>query len=119
MKRNVTKGAEEDDVGDDQPRPEVADAILATSTTTLARGSSGPRSADDGEPGGGSSGSGGGTAVRNFRSTTDSTLPPVNIPIDSTVRVDFTAGRLRFTTEARLTSLSRMKAQVVPQKTSR
>ena len=99
-RRDATEGTEEDDADDDQ-QPEVADAILAISTATLAREPSGPQSTDDGEQGGGSSGSGDGIVVRNFRFTTDSTLFPVNIPVDS-IRVDFTAGNLRFTAESTL-----------------
>ena len=60
--------------GDDQPQPEVADAILAAPTTTLAGEPSVPQSADDGERGDESSGSGDGTVVRNFRFTTDPAL---------------------------------------------
>ena len=90
----------EGDAGDDQPRPEVADAILTTSTPTPAREPSGPQSADSGEQGGEGSGSGDGIVVRNFRST-DPTLLRGDIPIDS-IRVDFTAGNLRFTTESTL-----------------
>jgi hypothetical protein len=93
--RNATEGTEEN-AGDDQPRPEVADAVLSATATTLA-----PQSADDGEQGGEAGGSGGGIVVRNFRFTTDSTLLPGNIPVDS-IRVDFTTGNLRFTTESTL-----------------
>ena len=99
--RNATEGTEEDDAGDDQPQPEVTDAILATSATTLAREPSGPQFADDGEQGGEGSGPGDGIVVRNFRFTTDPTFIPANIPVNS-IRVDFTAGNLRFMTESTL-----------------
>ena len=98
---NATEGTEEGDTGDDQPRLEVSDAILAASTTTLPGEPSGPQSADDGERGGEGSGSGDGTVVRSFRFTTDPALLSGNIPVDS-IRVDFTAGHLRFMTESTL-----------------
>jgi len=101
LQHDAVEGREEGDVGDDQPLPEVVDAILATSTTTLASEPSGLQSADDGEQGGEGSGSGDGLVVRNFRFTTDPAFLPANIPVES-IRVDFTAGNLRFMTESTL-----------------
>jgi len=49
VRRNATDGAEGNDAVDDQPRPEVSDAILVASNTTLGRERSGPESADDDE----------------------------------------------------------------------
>lgn len=90
------EGAENDgDAVDDQPRPEVANAVLAASTTAVAREPSGPDFADNGEE---TSGAGGGIAAPNLRPT-DPTLLPGDIPIDS-IRVDFTTGNFRFTTES-------------------
>lgn len=95
------EAAENNDAAvDDQPRPEVADAILAAPTTTTGREPPGPDSADGGEQGGERSGAGDGIAVRNPRST-DRTLPSGDIPLDS-IRVDFTTGNFRFTTEGTL-----------------
>jgi len=98
--RNGAEGTENDDGGDDQLRPEVTDAILAAPATTLARDSSGPQFAGDGDQGGESSTTGDGIVVRNPRSI-DRTTFPNGIPIDS-IRVDFTTGNLRFTTESML-----------------
>ena len=96
--RNAAEG-EDNDPHDDQRRTEVVDAILATSATALARDPPGPESGSDGEQviedGGGA---GDGIVVRNFRST-DPILFPGDIPIDS-IRVDFTAGNMRITTES-------------------
>lgn len=94
--RNAAEGMVDDDAGDDPPRPEVAGAILAT-PPTLAGDLLGPQFADGGEQGGESSTTGDGTLLRNSRSTPF----PNGIPIDS-IRVDFTAGNLRFTTESTL-----------------
>ena len=96
--RNATEGAEGDETGDDQPRPEVADAILSTPTTALGREQLGPESVDDGGQGDESGGAGDRIVVRNFRST-DHILPPDSIPIDS-IRVDFTAGNMRVMAES-------------------
>lgn len=96
--RNATEGTEDNNGGDDQPRPEVADVVLAVPTTVIAREPSGPESANDGEQGGERSGAGDGIVVRNLRST-DPTSLPRDIPIDS-IRVDFTTGNIRFTTES-------------------
>ena len=96
--RNAAEAAEDNDASDNQPRPEVADAILATSVAGPAREPSGPESADDGEQEDGNGGPSDGVVVRNFRST-DPVLFSGNIPIDS-IRVDFTAGNMRFTTES-------------------
>jgi len=96
--RDATDGTEDNGGGDDQPRPEVADAVLTTPTMSIAREPSEPEPADDGERGGEGSGAGDGIVVRNLRST-DPTSLPRDIPIDS-IRVDFTAGNIRFTTES-------------------
>ena len=98
--RNATEGSEDDNAGDDQPRPEVADAILAASVAALATGPEAPgqEPPDDNEQEGGSGGAGDGLVVRNFRSTDPVPLPD-NSPIDS-IRVDFTTGNMRVTTES-------------------
>ena len=62
--RNATEGTQEENTGDDQPRPEVADAILATSATTPAGELPGLQPTADSEQGGESSGSGDGIVVR-------------------------------------------------------
>jgi hypothetical protein len=96
--RNATE-REDSNPHDDQPRTEVVDAILATSATALARdpprpgsGSGGEQAIEDG------GGAGDGIVVHNFQST-DPILLPGDIPIDS-IRVDFTAGNMRITTES-------------------
>ena len=89
--RNATEGTEEENAGDAQPRPEVADAVLATSTTTPPGESPGLQPTVDGEQGGESSGSGDGIVVRNSRST-DPTFPPS----------DISTNNLRVTTESTL-----------------
>jgi len=96
--RNATDGAEDNDAVGGEPRQEVADAILAISTTTFAREPPGPEPADDGEQGGENSGAGDGIFVRTFRSI-DPNLAEGQIPIDS-IRVDFTSGNLQFMTES-------------------
>ena len=88
--RNAAGGTEDNGADGDQPRPEVADAILTISAAP------GPQSADGGE----SSGASDGIVVQNSRSA-DPTLPQSGIPIDS-IRVDFTSGNLHFTTESTL-----------------
>jgi len=92
--------AENDDAANDQPGPESTDAVLAATTTTIAGEPSGPDSADGGEQGGERGSGGDGIVVRNLRST-DLTLPQGEIPLDS-IRVDFTTGNIRFTTESTL-----------------
>lgn len=87
-------GTEDNGAGGDQPRAEVADAILTISTAP------GPQSTDNGEQGGESSGASDGIVVQNSRPA-DPTLPQSGIPIDS-IRVDFTTGNLHFTTESTL-----------------
>ena len=98
--RNATEGTEDNTAGDDQLRPEVADAILATSTAAGARGPEipGQEPPDHDEQDGGSEGTGDGLVVRNFRSTDPVPLPDDG-PIDS-IRVDFTTGNMRVTTES-------------------
>ena len=95
--RNATEATEDNDAGDDQPRPEVADAILAT-VTALGREPSGPESVNDIEREGEGADPSDGIVIRNFRPT-DPIRFPDNIPIDS-IRVDFTTGNMRFTTES-------------------
>lgn len=94
--RNATEGTEDNDAGDDQPRLEVADAILATTATAVARGPETPEQ-DNGEQED-ESGADGGIFIRNFRPT-DLVPLPIDVPIDS-IRVDFTAGNMRVTTES-------------------
>jgi len=98
--RNAAEGTEDNDAGNDQPRPEVADAILAAPVVALARGQETPEQEppDDGEGEGESGGVGDGIVVRNFRSTDPVPLLD-NAPIDS-IRVDFTTGNMRVTTES-------------------
>jgi hypothetical protein len=92
-------GGEDNDPRDDPPRPEVADAIFTTSNIALTRDPPGSESGHDGEQGTESGdGAGDGIVVRNFRSTGPILLPD-DIPIDS-IRVDFTAGNMRITTES-------------------
>jgi len=96
--RNATDRTEDNDAVGGEPRQEVADAILAISTSTIAREPPGPEPADDGEQGGENSGAGDGIFVRTFRSI-DPNLVEGQIPIDS-IRVDFTSGNLQFMTES-------------------
>ena len=96
--RDVAREAENYDGGDDQPRPEVADAILATSGAALTREQSVPESTDGSEQEDESDSSDDGVVVRNFRSTGPVLLPD-DIPISS-IRVDFTAGNMRVMTES-------------------
>ena len=51
--RIAAEGREDNNAGEDQPRPEVADAILAASATTIARDESQPEATGDGGEGGG------------------------------------------------------------------
>ncbi|KAF9777287.1 hypothetical protein BJ322DRAFT_730510 [Thelephora terrestris] len=53
--RDAAGGTDDNSTGDDQPRPEVADAILATSNSTVGRETRQAESSDDGEQGGESS----------------------------------------------------------------
>jgi hypothetical protein len=96
--RRNAAGREDNGLHDDQPQTEVADTILATSTTALTRGMSRPESESDSkqalEDGGGV---GDGIVARNFPPT-DPILLPGDIPIDL-IRVRFTAGSMRATTE--------------------
>lgn len=85
---------EDNGAGEDQPRTEVADAILATSNSTVAREA---ESADDGEQGGESSGASDGTVMRDPRSTN-----PTSPQGDISIRVDITPGNMRFTLESTL-----------------
>jgi len=97
-RRNDGEGAEDNDAGNDQPRPEVADAILAAPVIAPARGPETPEEEppDDGEGESGSEDDG--IVFRNFRST-DLVPLPDTVPIDS-IRVDFTTGYMRVTAEA-------------------
>ena len=90
--RNAAEGTEDNDAGNDQPRPEVADAILARGSETQ-----GQEPPDDGEQEDESGSTGDGIVVRNFRSTGPAPLLD-NDSIDS-IRVDFTTGNMRVTTE--------------------
>jgi hypothetical protein len=93
--RTAAEGTENIDPGDNQPRVGVAEAILAA---RIARETLQLESADDGEQDGESGGAGDGTIVRNSRRT-DPTLPPGDVPVNST-RAGFTPGNLVFLTES-------------------
>ena len=86
--RNATEGTEEENAGDDHPRPEVADAVLAISATTQVGGSLGLQPSADSEQGGESSGSGDGIVVRDSRPANPTPLPS-----------DVSTDNLRITTE--------------------
>lgn len=96
--RNAAEGIEDNDAGIDQLLPEVADAIFAAPDAALARGLETPEQEplDDSE--GENEGASDGIVVRNFRSTNPVPLPD-SARINS-VRVDFTTGSMRVTTES-------------------
>ena len=96
--RDTTEGTEDNSTGGDQPRPEVADGILAASNEAIPREGLQPESADDNEQVDENSGTSDGTIFWDSRSSDPSSLPG-GIPIDS-IRVDFTPGSLRFTIES-------------------
>lgn len=97
--RTAAEEAEDHEFVDDRLRPEVADAILAAA---LPRGLPlGQEALYGGEQDDESGGAGDGVFVRNFRSRNPVFLPD-DIPIDS-IRVDFTTGDMRVTTESAVT----------------
>ena len=93
VQRTGGEGTENNNLGDDQLRLGVADAILAVG---IARETLQPESADDGERGGENGGAGEGAAPRNPRPT-DPTPPPGDVSVN-TARVGFTP--LVFLTES-------------------
>ena len=94
--RTVVEGAENNNPGDDQPLPGVADALLAPSATGIARETLQPESADDREQGDGSDGAGGGDVVRDSHRT-HPTQPPGDTPVGD---VGSTTGNLVFLTDS-------------------
>jgi hypothetical protein len=95
--RDAAGGTDDNSTGDDQPQPEVADAILATSNSTVGRETRQAESSDDGEQGGESSDTDDGIVMRDPRST-----DPAPLQGDISIRMDFTPGNLRFTVESTL-----------------
>ena len=88
--RNATEGTEENNPGDDQPRPEVADVVLGASATIPAGE---PPELGDGEQAGESSGSGDGIALRNFRPTDlpgDISTESLRVATEGTLNITFT-----------------------------
>jgi len=80
-RRNDGEGTEDNDAGNVQPRPEVADAILAAPVTARVRGPETPEEEppDDGEGESGSEDDG--IDFRNFRSTDPVQLPDTVLSI--------------------------------------